>query len=197
MDNYLEQKLEFLPDRIIVAEDKTQVMMAWEEPLMRTMAQIVATKRGDVLEIGYGMGLSSAAVAACKPRSQTIIEAHPQIIERAEKWAASQSQATIIPGRWQDHLAGLGKFDGILFDVFGGVGQREEFFSQLAEHLRPGGWATLWLADDREIQPELARILFEQGFEWRYRRVFAIPTPDCTYSRVNEFYIPAISYRRL
>ena len=192
MDSYLEQELEFLLDRIIVKSDKTQVMMSWEEPLMRAMAEIVAMRRGDVLEIGFGMGISSGAVARLNPRSQTIIEAHPQIIERAEKWAEGRATTRILPGKWQDILPTRGSYDGILFDVFGGKGQREAFFGELKKHLRPGGWATLWLADDREIRPELAALLHAQGFSWNYRKVVAIPPPDCTYSQSNLFFIPAI-----
>ena len=159
---------------------------------MRAMAEIVAMRRGDVLEIGFGMGISSGAVARFSPRSQTIIEAHPQIVSRAQKWAEGRAHTKIISGTWQNILPTLGSFDGILFDVFGGQGQREAFFSELRHHLRPGGLATLWLADDREIRPELAAILKSQGFSWHYRKVIAIPPPDCTYSRSNLFYIPAI-----
>ncbi len=192
MDNYLDEELEFLPDRIVVKSDKTQVMMSWEEPLMRAMAEIVAMRRGDVLEIGFGMGISSSAVARLNPRSQTIIEAHPQIIARAQKWASGREKSQILSGKWQDILPTLGSYDGILFDVFGGKGQREAFFAALRKHLRPGGWATLWLADDREIRPELAQVLRAQGFSWNYRKVVAIPPPDCTYSQSNLFFIPAI-----
>ena len=191
--DYLEQELDFYEDRIEVRGSGVQVMMAWERPLMERMAAIAGARRGDVLEIGYGMGLSCDAVQALRPRvrSHTIIEAHPQIIERARLWAEGRTNVTIVEGRWQDVLPER-VFDGVSFDVFGGLGQRVAFFSRLGELLRPGGVATLWLGDDRELPGPLASALEAQGFGWRMTRVSAVPDRRCTYSRSNEFYVPAI-----
>ncbi len=160
---------------------------------MRRMAELVAARRGDILEIGFGMGLSCDAVSALSPRSHTIVEAHPQIIERATDWAEKKSNTKIVPGRWQDVVTELGSYDGISFDVFGGSAQRLEFFSHLHRLLRPKGVATLWLGDARELPKDLGAMLAAQGFGHRFCRVVAIPDPRCTYSQSNEFFIPIIS----
>jgi spermidine synthase len=191
--DYIAQSLAFLPDRIVVEGTGEQVMMAWEAPLMERMAELAASRRGDVLEIGFGMGLCAGALQRLAPRSHTIVEAHPQIAERARAWASGRAGVRVLEGRWQDRLADLTSYDGIAFDVFGGVGQREAFFAELSRLLRPGGLATLWLADDRDMPAALAGVLRSQGFTWRMVRVNAVPDPSCTYSRTNEFCIPAIT----
>lgn len=195
-DPYLEQELVFFDDRIEVKDGGLQVMMRWELPLMQRMAQIVTLRRGDVLEIGFGMGLSCDAVQGLRPRSHTIVEAHPQIVPRALAWAENKPNTRIVAGRWQEVIAELPSFDGISFDVFGGSGQREAFFSHLPRLLRPGGVATLWLADDQHLPPSLAEVLTAGGFTWSMSRVTAIPDARCRYSRTNSFCIPVIRHRR-
>jgi len=198
MVDYLDHDLTFFDDRIEVGDTGIQVMMAWEEPLMCCMAELAAGRRGDVLEIGFGMGICATAIQKKRPRSHTIVEAHPQIVVRAEKWRKVNDQdgVTLLAGRWQDVMDQLGTYDGIAFDVFGGVGQRLEFFAHLPRLLRPGAIATLWLGDDRELPADLAAILRRDGFVWRYTRVNAIPDKRCTYSRTNEFVVPAITRPR-
>src|SRR5687768_18542839 len=103
-DSYLSAELEFFPDRIEVKGTGVQVMMSWERPLMRRMAEIACMRRGHVLEIGFGMGISCDEVQALKPRAHTIVEAHPEIVARALAWAADKPSVTILGGRWQDKL---------------------------------------------------------------------------------------------
>ena len=163
---------------------------------MRRMAEIACMRRGHVLEIGFGMGISCDEVQKLKPRSHTIVEAHPEIVERAQAWAAARENVSIIAGRWQDRLSEIsarGPYDGISFDVFGGSGQRESFFSELPRLLAPGGCATLWLADDHALPASLARVLEAGGYRWHLTPVTAIPDKRCTYSRTNSFMIPIIT----
>jgi spermidine synthase len=167
-------------------------MMSWEAPIMSRMAEIAAMRRGDVLEVGFGMGLCAAAIQALRPRSHTIIEAHPQIVERARGFAAQREGVEVIAAQWQEVLAGLGPFDGVAFDVFGGEEQRRHFFTGLDRLLRPAGVATLWLGDDPDLPNELGALLARQGFSYHLTRVSAVPSPGCSYSRKNDFAVPVI-----
>jgi SAM-dependent methyltransferase len=191
---YLDQPLLFFEDRIEVQASGVQVMMRWETPLMQRMAQLVAARRGDVLEIGFGMGISASAIQALRPKSHTIIEAHPQIITRAEAWAANRPGVRVLAGLWQERLPDAGTFDGILFDIFGGSAQRQDFVDQLHRVLRPGGAATLWLGDERDLAAPLCDSLARQNLGYRLSRVSAIPDKSCRYSQTNEFYVPLITW---
>ena len=51
MGNYI-----FLEDRIL-DETGAEVMMSWEKPMMKKHAEIVTENGGDILEIGFGMGI--------------------------------------------------------------------------------------------------------------------------------------------
>lgn len=63
----------------LIDDDGRGVMMAWEGPLMVEHAEILCRSGGDVLNVGFGMGLIDTAIQKLQPRSHTIIEAHPQV----------------------------------------------------------------------------------------------------------------------
>ena len=50
-----------------------QVMMAWEKPYMEHLIKKLKPK-GDVLEIGFGLGYSASAIQKYNITSHTIIE---------------------------------------------------------------------------------------------------------------------------
>src|SRR5580698_2937717 len=68
-----------------------QVMQAWERPLMQVLAREVTASHGHVLEIGFGMGISAAAIVQCGCRRYSVIEAHPEIAANARRWGQKQS----------------------------------------------------------------------------------------------------------
>jgi spermidine synthase len=141
---------EFLGDRIWCAEFHQEVMMDWEAPLMERMAAEVCHNRGDVLEVGFGMGISAGYIQSHHPRSHTIIECHPQVLPTLSTWAADKPGVRIVSGMWQDVIDGLGEFDGILWDTFGGVDSFNNrslfppFFDFVKRALRPLGRFTFW-----------------------------------------------------
>ena len=46
---------------------------------MEAHAHVVCTGGGDVLNVGFGMGMVDEAIQRRAPRSHTIIEAHPDV----------------------------------------------------------------------------------------------------------------------
>lgn len=143
---------EFHGDRIWCEEFNQEVMMDWEAPIMERMAAEVCHNRGDVLEVGFGMGISAGFIQSHQPRSHTVIECHPQILERLRKHAGKTPGMNVIHGMWQDVIGTLGDraFDGILWDTFGGVdsfSNRDlfrQFFPFVKSSLRPQGRFTFW-----------------------------------------------------
>ena len=105
-------------DTQILNENGGQVMMGWESSIMAKCAEYICHNKGDVLEIGFGMGICSDYIQAQGVNSHTIVEIHPQIIEKLNTWASGKSNVTIIEGDWNS-VSGLSTYDGIFIDTYG------------------------------------------------------------------------------
>ena len=79
---YVDRELIFDSDKIyFIREEKMfEVMMDWEDEIMKASADYICENGGDILEIGFGMGISAGYIQANNINSHTIIEKHPQII---------------------------------------------------------------------------------------------------------------------
>ena len=105
------EKLQFLEDRI-VSDELGIIMMDWEHPLMKRHAEIVCQNGGDILEIGFGMGISAQYIQEQDIDSHTIIEIHPEIAEKAQEWAEDKNNVEIIEADWYDAVNELKTYDG-------------------------------------------------------------------------------------
>ena len=105
-------------DTKILNEDGAEVMMNWEAPIMEKSAEFICHNNGDILEIGFGMGICSDYIQEQGVNSHTIIEIHPQIIEKLKIWASDKSNVTIIEGDWNS-VEDLSTYDGIFIDTYG------------------------------------------------------------------------------
>ena len=96
--SYTDKTLTFGSDKIYFTDVGTQfeVMMDWEHSLMSASAAYVCEGGGDILEIGFGMGISAGYIQSHSISSHTIIENHPQIITKAQEWASGKSNVTIV-----------------------------------------------------------------------------------------------------
>ena len=133
--------LTFEDDRIIESDYGAEVMMSWEAPIMEKSAEYVCQSKGDVLEIGFGMGICSDYIQAQGVNSHTIVEIHPQIIQKLKVWANGKSNVTVIEGDWNS--VSLSSYDGIFLDTFGDD-SLSNFKSFLLSKLKSGGKATYW-----------------------------------------------------
>ena len=141
--SYLEQKVEYSADgEKLLDETGEAVMMEWEKSLMNIHARVIC-QRDHVLNVGFGMGIIDAAIQKMKPKSHTIIEAHPEVFKRLKEEGWDKKPGVrILFGKWQDVLAeGCGlTFDGIFFDTYGEYYQDlREFHMLLPRILRPKG----------------------------------------------------------
>ena len=130
-----------------------QVMQSWEAPYMREMAQIVSQTKGDVLEIGFGMGISATFIQEFGVKSHTIIECNDGVIDFFNEWKRQypNKNITLIKGKWQEVIDKTSKFDGIFFDsyplseeeyaqyVIEDVTFAQHFFEVASKHLHSGG----------------------------------------------------------
>ncbi|WP_323055267.1 MULTISPECIES: class I SAM-dependent methyltransferase [Streptomyces] len=173
-----------------------QVMQDWEEALMRRMAERVGATHGDVLEIGFGLGLSATFIEEQRVRSHTIVEFNDEVLARARRWAAERPGADIelIQGNWQQVLPELGDFDGVFWDAFPTSEEEfdqyvlrdsavaEAFFCEAAAHLRPGGVFTYYTNERDSLSRRHQRSLLRYFSSFSVEVVDGlVPPPDCQY----------------
>src|SRR5688572_17747674 len=110
--------LRFVPGKLEIAlEDRTQkvlsddeIMEEWQIPLMQAMAEVVTESHGNVLEIGFGYGVSATLIQEQRVRSHTIIECNDSVVETFFKWRElfQQNEINLVHGLWQDTIDDLG-----------------------------------------------------------------------------------------
>lgn len=142
-----------LDDRTQADLSDLEIMEDWQIPLMQAMADIVTERPGDVLEIGFGRGVSADMIQERGTRSHTIIECNDHIIDRFHRWQAKypDSKICLVRGKWQDVLDELDQYDAVFFhtyplneeEMIEQVGDSttfaEHFFPHAASLLRDGG----------------------------------------------------------
>ncbi|HSX44461.1 MAG TPA: hypothetical protein VLF87_00745 [Patescibacteria group bacterium] len=181
------------------------VMEDWEANYMDKLAEIAASKGGAVLELGYGLGLSSAAIQTRGVDAHFIIECHPDVVTRSIQDLHEGIQASrvhILSGFWQDITPRLRaeSFDGILFDTYP-LNEEEIhgnhfwFFDEAFRLLRPGGVLTYYSDEvDRFSEKHLAK-LEAAGFQREnidFEIVSVNPPPDCEYWEANTILAPIV-----
>ena len=107
-------------DNEIAIDDGRSVMMSWEAPIMEKSAEYICQSKGDILEIGFGMGICSDYIQAQGVNSHTIVDIHPQIIEKLKVWAEDKDNVIIVEGDWYSVELNNGAYDGIFIDTYGG-----------------------------------------------------------------------------
>lgn len=153
--------MRFVPGKVQIAlEDRTQkvlsdeeIMEEWQIPLMQSMVEVVTESHGNILEIGFGFGVSATMIQEQEVQSHTIIECNDSVVERFLEWKAlfNGKKIDLVHGLWQDTIDDLGLFDGIFFHTYplneeeymkyvhGRATFAEHFFETAAKHLHPGG----------------------------------------------------------
>lgn len=190
-DHKLESDLTDISNETL-SDDR--IMEDWQVPLMSWMANAAASKGGDILEIGFGRGVSASFIQNHKISSHTIIEMNGPCIETHFKpWRAARPKASITlrHGRWQDILPELGQFDGILFHAFPmnetefeeyvlkSVTFAQHAFEQMALHLKQGGVFTYLTTEIDSLSRRHQRALFEH-FSSLKMEVTSIDVPKDT-----------------
>ena len=124
---YLTRTLTFNTSKIYYTDTsfggEFEVMMDWEDSLMSASAAYVCENGGDILEIGYGMGISAGYI-----QSHSI---------------SSKSNVNIITSSWYDVKDSLSTYDGIFYDTFGDQNMKN-FSSSLSNLANPGAKTTWW-----------------------------------------------------
>ena len=161
------------------------VMMDWEDNLMKQHAKLVCHNKGDVLEFGFGMGISSTYIQSHNPKSHTIIEIHPQVIEKAKQWAKDKPGVRIVEGDWFENLDKLEKYDGIFFDTYADPNYLR--FGEVVKNLvKSGSYVTWW-----NSKPKPENVYGIEGVA--YTR-YEVDPPQNNYFNHKEYYLPLKIY---
>ena len=170
-DSYLSSSLTFHSDKITTkleefGEEEVIIMMDWEHPVMSASAAYVTEGGGDILEIGFGMGISAGYIQSHSISSHTIIEPHRQMVEKADEWSNGKSNVTIISQSWADVTGSLGRYDGIFYDT--SFDEKYNLFSSSLSNLTKSGTKlTFWNSNPNESN------IF--NIESTYRQINIIP----------------------
>tara|TARA_R100000664_G_C2726973_1_gene118632 strand:+ start:464 stop:1018 length:555 start_codon:yes stop_codon:yes gene_type:complete len=179
--NYLSSSLSFQSDKITITETGEEVMMSWEDSLMSASAAYVTQNGGDILEIGFGMGISAGYMHSHSISSHTIIENHPEIIPKAVQWASNKSNVTIISQSWYDVRNSIGQFDGIFYDTYGDD-TNYLFSSSLSSLTKSGTKVTFWNNNQNESNDlNIPNCTYQQ---------ISVTPDDNMYFNGNTYYMP-------
>tara|TARA_R110000751_G_C13604191_1_gene462546 strand:+ start:37 stop:597 length:561 start_codon:yes stop_codon:yes gene_type:complete len=107
----------FLSNKIL-DEKGQEIMMDWETPIMKEHAEIVTKNGGDILEIGFGMGICSNFIQQTNIKTHTIIEINDEIFNRLLEWAKYKPNVIPIKGDWFNSIPKNKKYDGIMHDTW-------------------------------------------------------------------------------
>lgn len=101
-----------------IMKDNQIVMHDWEDLMMKKHAEVVCQNGGDILEIGFGMGISADYIQSHDITSHTIIENDKKVYEKLLEWSKDKPNVKTIFGDWITNLPEQ-KFDGIFRDTWG------------------------------------------------------------------------------
>lgn len=132
----------FYKEKIVDSQGNT-VMHEWEHPLMKAKADWICQNGGDILELGFGMGISANYIQEHNINSHTICENHPDVIVRLKEWAKDKDNVIILEGDWYDNLSQMLKYNGIHMDTYDDK-DWDKFPDVLPQITMPGCAVTWW-----------------------------------------------------
>tara|TARA_R110002020_G_C16181727_1_gene764879 strand:- start:141 stop:695 length:555 start_codon:yes stop_codon:yes gene_type:complete len=180
---FKDNTLTFSDAQIFDTVNGMEVMMTWEAPIMEKVAEFICYNSGDILEIGFGMGICADYIQAQGVNSHTIVEIHPQILERLNTWASGKSNVTIVEGDWNT-VSGLGTYDGIFLDTFGDE-SLNNFKTFVLPKIKSGGKITYW--NNEESQENL------YSFDSVSHEAISVTPDENFYTNiVDTYYMPRV-----
>lgn len=144
-------------DEIVMAKD--------EESGIREYVDMLAPRPGfDVLEVGFGMGLSAGLIQDAGCSSHTILEANVNVMRSLVEWKAGSPQSancivTPVFGFWEDTMRGLrdDSVDAIMYDPHPSLAT-VGFLREARRLLRVGGKVVFFISTFyNDTAPEMWR----------------------------------------
>ena len=73
---------------------------------------------GDILEIGFGGGVTADMIQNYNIKTHTIIERDDYFFEKLWEWSVDKPNVKVIHGDWINDIPKNKKYDGIFFDLW-------------------------------------------------------------------------------
>jgi guanidinoacetate N-methyltransferase len=178
------------------------VMERWEDSYMEVLAGITAQNGGNVLEVGFGMGISAQYIQTHPIDMHIIIEANTDVFNSLAQFAQTSIRPVqALHGFWQDITATLPdeSLSGILFDTYplteDEIHQNHfTFFAEAYRLLRPGGILTYYSDEINSFSDAHIAKLREAGFRNIDEKVCPVTPPiHCQYWKSNTILAPIIT----
>jgi SAM-dependent methyltransferase len=122
------------------------VMNEVAKPLTLEFCKVVGRSKGDILDIGFGLGFSANYFLELGVKSYTCIELNRDIYNKAVEWAKEKTNVTILLGDWIEIMPTLvQKYDGIFMDTYGDDLEKYAKFEQYAKDVaKEGCTLSIW-----------------------------------------------------
>jgi len=131
-------KYTFTDTQILDTEIGWEVMSDWEDPIMVKHGEIVTKNGGDILEFGFGMGISATHIQSHDINSHTIIEINDDVYERLLIWAEDKPNVIPVKGDWADSIPTDKKYDAVFYDPYGDMKNKPLFPWLIAPYCKEG-----------------------------------------------------------
>jgi len=192
-------KANFTDDKLTICGHP--VMEGWENNYMEMLAEIVTLNGGIILEVGFGLGISSAYIQKYKIKKHIIIEANQDVYEKAQEFARkANSEVELIYGFWEKNIDKVENesIEGILFDTYplevdAVHCNHFTFFQSAYRLLKRNGILTYYSDEISEFSPEHIKCLHKAGFLKISGVLCAVnPPTDCQYWKSKTILAPII-----
>ena len=184
-----DREVEFNNESLKYSDNGMIIMHSWEDELMRLKAEFVCENGGDILELGFGMGISANYIQHQKINSHTICEIHPQVIVELNKWKKDKTNVITLEGDWYDNVVNMGKYDGILFDTFEDTHYMEFFKEIIPKIAKPNCRITWW---NNTPKKDNTRFKVKESSEFE---IIEVDPPKNTYFNHKQYYMPKYIHR--
>ncbi len=182
----IDNQVREINDRTHTKLSDKEIMEDWQIPLMQKMADVICDTKGDILEIGFGRGISSDMIQKHNVKSHTIIECNDEVIkDYFVDWKNNYpaSDIKMVKGLWQDVIDDLQLFDGIFFHTYPlnqeeymkyvneSITFAEHFFPVASEHLNKGGSFTYFSNEIDSLSREHQRLLLKHFSSFQIQKI--------------------------
>ncbi|MCK5476533.1 MAG: methyltransferase domain-containing protein [Candidatus Aenigmarchaeota archaeon] len=171
---------------------------------METLTNILTKNGGDILEVGFGLGIATNFIRQHKNiRNHTIIEFHPDVIKNCKKIYSKEinsGKIKLLEGFWENIVPNLSdeSVDGILFDTYP-LSEKQIhknhfwFFKEAYRLLIKKGILTYYSDESKSFSEEHIEKLHKAGFIKIDSKICNVnPPKNCMYWSKRTILAPII-----